>query len=234
MTDRDVSLSYFVLPGKLYLLVGPRPCTRTYSHRQKCWKARLLLLTSFFPFLPLPAPGPMSRKSLTFVRVIVLGYLAKEETLFFWGLKWTKLSCVQPSQLLLSGIVALAFKIALVPVGCRWMRKRARSTIQITTPKKRSFHNHSHLSSVLLQFSHSFQLVEKSVQWTLAALPAFSSSGLLTRTIPECTWDHNVSVMFGKVRFKEGIFGSDFKFPYIYLFHILIKFETLPYCYSTK
>ena len=124
MTDREVSLSYFVLPGKLYLLVGPRPGTRTYSHRQKCWKARLLLLTSFFfPFLPLPAPGPMSRKSLTFVRVIVLGYLAKEETLFFWGLKWTKLSCVQPSQLLLSGIVALAFKIALVPVGCRWMRE---------------------------------------------------------------------------------------------------------------
>ena len=34
-----------------------------------------------------------------------------------------KLSCVQPSQLLLSRIVALAFKIALVPVGCRWMRE---------------------------------------------------------------------------------------------------------------
>ena len=34
--------------------------------------------------------------------------------------------------------------------------------------------------------------------------------------------------------FRKGIFGSDFKFPYIYLFHILIKFETLPYCYSTK
>ena len=48
MTDREVSLSYFVLPGKLYLLVGPRPGTRTYSHRQKCWKARLLLSTSFF------------------------------------------------------------------------------------------------------------------------------------------------------------------------------------------
>ena len=122
MTDRDVSLSYFVLPGKLYLLVGPRPGTRTYSHRQK-WKPGCYFWPLFFPFLPSPAPGPMSRKSLTFVRVIVLGYLAKEETLFFWGLKWTKLSCVQPSQLLLSGIVALAFKIALVPVGCRWMRE---------------------------------------------------------------------------------------------------------------
>lgn len=64
-------LSYFVLLGKLYLLVGPG--TWTYSHRQKCWKARLLLFTSIFSFPPSPAPGPMSRKSLMFVRLIFLG-----------------------------------------------------------------------------------------------------------------------------------------------------------------
>ena len=53
---------------------------------------------------------------------------------------------------------------------------------------------------------------------------------------------HLRSQRFGDVRkssvqgwnFRNGIFGSDFKFPYIYLFHILIKVETLPYCYSTK
>ena len=89
---------------------------------------------------------------------------------------------------------------------------------------------------------------------------------------------HNASVMFGNVRFEEGIFGSDFEFPLIYLFisyrtvftwllkaigfgigfgfttpfgwlvyllwfwfydsqvktALIIKFDTLPYCYSTK
>ena len=29
---------------------------------------------------------------------------------------------------------------------------------------------------------------------------------------------HNASVMFGNVRFEEGIFGNDFEFPLIYLF----------------
>ena len=58
ITDREVSLSYFVLPGKLYLLVGPRPGTRTYRHRQKCWKARLLLSTSFFSLPSFTRPWP--------------------------------------------------------------------------------------------------------------------------------------------------------------------------------
>ena len=123
MTDREVSLSYFVLPGKLYLLVGPRPGTRTYSHRQKCWKARLLLLTSFFSLPSFTRLWPNVEEKFNVCTRNCSGIFSKRGNSLFLRIKMDQVKLCTTSQLLLSGIVALAFKIALVPVGCRWMRE---------------------------------------------------------------------------------------------------------------